>query len=104
MLMAQFENEKYCCVRPVRQYKYLPDRKYKADFAWPGFMLAVEVDGSVHRIKERFAEDCRRQNELKFAGWHVFRVTGAMVRSGEAIKVVLRALDWAERRRKPFPG
>ena len=36
---------------PERQYpvgEYGPDARLKLDFAWPGLMLAVEVDGGNH--------------------------------------------------------
>lgn len=75
-----------------RQYKPLPDRKFALDFAWPEYKLAVEVDGMVHRIKERFEADAERHNLLLDAGWRVYRVTGKMVRSGAAADLLLRLL------------
>ena len=76
----------------VQQFQYLPTRKFKADFAWPDKKLALECDGMVHRIKERFEADVERHNELLMAGWRVFRVTGKMVRDGRAIELVRKII------------
>jgi very-short-patch-repair endonuclease len=86
---------------PERQYKYLHDRKFKADFAWPKNMagyppemkpLAIEVQGMVHRVKKQFESDAVKHNTLTEAGWTIYYVTGKMIRSGDAIKLVERIL------------
>ena len=32
---------------PVREYRFLPDRKFRIDFYWPEAKLAVEIEGGI---------------------------------------------------------
>lgn len=77
---------------PVRQYRYLPDRRYRADFAWPDKRLSLEVDGAVHRIKGSFAAGFERDFLLKRAGWMVIHVGRAQVKNGDALKWITEML------------
>ncbi len=79
--------------RPTRQYRPLPDRNYKLDFAWPDRKIALEVDGAVHRIKGTFARSFEREYFLKMAGWTVLHVGGAEVRSGAALDWITNILE-----------
>lgn len=74
--------------QPVRQHPVLGSRKWVLDFAWPGRMLAVEVDGGVHRISDKFRRDLERHNVLQVLGWRVLRFSPADVRSGRAALAV----------------
>src|SRR3954465_14993126 len=38
----------------IQQYQPLPPRKWTLDFAFPNLKLAIEVQGMVHRIKDKF--------------------------------------------------
>jgi very-short-patch-repair endonuclease len=66
----------------------------RADIAWPDRMVLVEFDGEVHRQREVFVHDLRRQNQLIAAGWIVLRFTSADVlgRPGEVVAEIRRAL------------
>jgi hypothetical protein len=59
----------------------------RADLAWPDRKLLVEFDGNVHRERDVFVNDLRRQNRLVAAGWTVLRFTSADV-LGHPDKVV----------------
>lgn len=62
---------------PVRQYKFLPDRKFLWDFAWPDELLAVEIQGgsfmarSGHTSLAGQTRDCEKQRLAVAAGWRV---------------------------------
>lgn len=62
---------------PVRQYKFLPDRKFLWDFAWPEDYLAVEIQGgsfmakSGHTSLSGQSRDCEKQRLAVAAGWRV---------------------------------
>lgn len=71
--------------RPTREYRALPNRKYRMDFAWPDCKFALECDGSVHRIKARFLSDIERHNLITLAGWKVLRVGRLQIKSGQAM-------------------
>ncbi|MEH3136778.1 MAG: type IV toxin-antitoxin system AbiEi family antitoxin domain-containing protein [Mycolicibacterium neoaurum] len=49
---------------------------YKVDVAFPGLMVAIEVDGwAFHSDPDKFVKDRRRQNYLVLNGWTVIRFT-----------------------------
>lgn len=66
----------------------------RADLAWPDRRVLVEFDGDVHRERDVFVNDVRRQNQLVAAGWVVLRFTSADVlgRPDEVVAQVRRAL------------
>jgi very-short-patch-repair endonuclease len=66
----------------------------RADLAWPDRKVLVEFDGDVHRERDVFVNDVRRQNALVAAGWTVLRFTSADVlgRPDEVVAAILRAL------------
>ncbi|WP_448641381.1 DUF559 domain-containing protein [Geodermatophilus sp. URMC 63] len=66
----------------------------RADLAWPDRRVLVEFDGDVHRERDVFVEDLRRQNRLVAAGWTVLRFTSADVlgRPDEVAAEIRRAL------------
>ena len=66
----------------------------RADLAWPDRKVLVEFDGDVHRERDVFVRDLRRQNRLMAAGWTVLRFTSADVlgRPDEVIAEIRRAL------------
>ncbi len=49
----------------------------RVDLAWPERLVLVEFDGDVHRERQVFVNDVRRQNGLVLAGWVVLRFTSA---------------------------
>ena len=51
----------------------------RADLAWPDRRVLVEFDGDVHRDRDVFVRDLRRQNQLVAQGWIVLRFTSADV-------------------------
>ena len=51
----------------------------RVDLAWPQMGVLVEFDGDVHRERDVFVNDARRQNGLVLAGWTVLRFTSADV-------------------------
>ncbi len=71
---------------PVREFKYVHGRRFRLDFAWPDRMIGVEVQGMVHRIKKRFEADIEKRALGLLAGWRIMEVSGASIRSGQAVK------------------
>ena len=64
------------------------------DLAWPERRVLVEFDGDVHRKRDVFVNDLRRQNGLVLAGWVVLRFTSADVRGRPewVVELIRRAL------------
>jgi hypothetical protein len=66
----------------------------RADFAWPDRRVLVEFDGDVHRERDVFVRDTRRQNLVVAAGWTVLRYTSAdaLGRADDMVEEIRRAL------------
>jgi hypothetical protein len=83
---------------PERQYYYARPRKLRADFAWPDVMLLCECQGGVwsrraHGSITGILADIDRLNAATISGWRLIRVTPDMVKNGEALKLIERALQ-----------
>ena len=79
----------------VREYKFHPGRKWRADFCFHNEKLLIECEGGIwtqgrHVRGKGFQDDCEKYNEATLLGWRVLRVTGKQVASG-------KALEWVER-------
>lgn len=83
---------------PQREYRFHPVRKWRFDFAWPTIKLALEIDGGTwagkasHASGSGIARDMEKINEAILLGWRVLRSTSGMVKSGEALNLVRRAI------------
>lgn len=81
-------------LRPVAQHWVeVGPKRYRLDLAFPGLMLAIEVDGSHHEEKPAKGADAIRQAALEAAGWTVERIRAATFTSDlvRAIETVRRA-------------
>jgi very-short-patch-repair endonuclease len=84
---------------PEREYRFDPVRRWRFDFAWPGHMLAVEIDGvtrgrgvGAHQRCDGLERDYEKGNSAQLAGWTVLHFTPRQVRAGVAIAVIKEAL------------
>jgi very-short-patch-repair endonuclease len=73
---------------------------WRFDFAWPQFMVAVEVEGGIwnngaHVRGKHVSSDCEKASEAAIAGWRVLRVTGDQIKAGLAIGWIERAINAA---------
>lgn len=79
------------------EYRFAPERRFRADVAFPDRRILAEVDGGVfatsrHTTGTGFTNDCVKMNLAAEQGWRCFRFTTAMVRSGAAITQLRRVL------------
>lgn len=67
--------------RLYREYRPLPDRRFRIDLAIPDVALAIEVDGFANhgRSLRGFKRDRLRQNALTIAGWRFLRFFPAQI-------------------------
>lgn len=80
-----------------REFKFLPDRKFRADFLLPGKVL-VEIEGGVwiqggHTRGGGYSKDCEKYNLAQLNGYKVFRFTPQMVESGWALAIISAILS-----------
>ena len=81
---------------PEPEHHFAPPRRWRFDFAWPDYNLAVEVEGGTwsrgrHTRGAGFEKDCEKYNEAALLGWTVLRFTTSMVEDGRAINMIERA-------------
>lgn len=65
--------------------KPVPGKNYRIDFAWPDYMLAVEIEGGIemygrHNRPEGYTKDVIKYNAAQEHGWLVYRITKIMLR------------------------
>lgn len=87
---------------PVREYRFIPGRMYRADFAWPNVKLLVECEGGVfarrgqgggwHQSVGGYLDDCRKYTLAALYGYRVLRYTAKEIKSGVAIGEIEQAL------------
>ena len=78
---------------PVREFKPIPNRRWRVDFAWPEYGLLVEIEGGTwsggrHTRGKGFEDDCRKYGRLVLDGWRVLRFTSGMVEDGSALEML----------------
>ena len=76
-----------------RQHRYVPGRRFRADFALPAYRLLIEVVGGVytrqaHGSVTGVLKDIDRLNRGTILGWRMLRVTPQMVEDGTAKEMV----------------
>ena len=87
----------------LAEYRFDPERRWRADFAFLEARLLVEVEGGAwsngrHTRGKGFEADCEKYNEMTLQGWRLLRVTTGMVEDGRALGYIMRALaDWVGR-------
>jgi very-short-patch-repair endonuclease len=74
---------------PVEEFRFDPNRRWRFDFAWPHYRIAVEVEGGIwmggrHNRPVGYAKDLEKYNKAAKDGWRVFRFTPQQFKNGEA--------------------
>ena len=80
-----------------REVRFHPPRRWRFDFAIPDLKIAIECEGGIysngrHVRGKGFENDCEKYNQAVLDGWRVLRFTGRMVKSGEALQTIERAV------------
>ena len=91
---------------PAPEHRFCPPRRWRFDWAFVVWKLAVEVEGGSwtggrHTRGAGFERDIEKYAEALCLGWRVLRVTPEMVRDGRALGyleriVLLGAVEWAQ--------
>jgi very-short-patch-repair endonuclease len=95
--------------KPEREFRFDAVRRWRFDFAWLEFGIAVEVDGGTlsrgrHVRPQGFEADAEKMNAATTAGWKVFRYTSTHVRSGYAVAQLRVELERAARAKHGLPA
>ncbi len=83
--------------RPIPEFRFHPDRKWRFDWAWPAQAIALEIDGGAysqgrHTRGKGFIKDQEKRNEALLLGWKVFHCVPADVKDGRVFELLKRAL------------
>lgn len=78
---------------PEREARFHPTRRWRFDFLWRCWMLAVECEGGVysrgrHVRPGGFRKDAEKYNAAAMLGYRVLRFTARMIEDGTAIEAV----------------
>ena len=84
--------------KPEREMRFHPIRRWRFDFYWPTFQVALECEGAVfaggrHTRGSGFTGDCEKYNEAVCMGISVLRVTSQHIKDGSALKWLKVALN-----------
>lgn len=77
--------------RPKMNHQFLPTRGFTFDRVWLDsfgvpYKVAVEIEGSVHRIAKSSASDYEKFALALLYGWHVLRIDKITIKDGRAIQ------------------
>ena len=85
---------------PETEFKGIPGRHFRFDYAWPEQKVALECEGgtwdkgpSGHTFGTHFTKDCVKYSLAAAHGWLVIRATTDQIHSGEFVGWVRRALE-----------
>ncbi len=79
---------------PIPEFVFAPPRKWRFDWAWPGHgKIALELEGGVHRIKDKFHRDVEKYNRAALNGWLLLRCVPKDAESGAVIPLIKEAME-----------
>lgn len=84
---------KACKISFEQEYKFHPERKWRADFLITGKKILVEVEGGIwsggrHTRGKGYLGDMEKYNEAAAMGYTVLRFSTEQVKSGLALKKI----------------
>ena len=89
-------------VEVKKEYVFHPVRKWRFDYAFPDYMVAVEVDGGVwtggrHINPAGYINDMEKLNTAASMGWLVLRITTDDRFASKTIKLIKTTLKLREK-------
>ncbi len=81
----------------VREHRPFHDRKHRIDFALLPAKIAIECEGGIwiqgrHQRGQGFIDDAEKYNRLAIEGWLLLRFAGGHIKSGEALRMIEKAI------------
>lgn len=90
-------------LKPVREYRFDPIRRWKFDLALPRYSVAIEIEGGLftvgggrHNRGAGMRNDLEKYNAAILAtpSWRVLRILPEWVANGKALGLVERAVNF----------
>lgn len=82
---------------PQPEYKFHPTRKWRFDYAWPEYKLALEVDGGIwtqgrHTRGSGRLGDMEKFNHAAMLGWRILYVTPQQLCTAQTADMIRKAM------------
>ena len=79
--------------KPEPEFKFHPVRRWRIDFAWPFYKLAVEIEGGIfirgrHVRGKGFVGDMQKYNALTELGWRLLRYQPTKIDYEQIVRVI----------------
>lgn len=87
----------YGIPKPEDEYRFHPDRKWRFDYAWPDFKVALEIEGGAwtggrHNRGNGFIADMEKYNAAAQLGWRLIRITPQQVLTTKTVETLKACL------------
>jgi hypothetical protein len=82
----------------VSEHTFHHTRKWRFDFAWLDYRIALEVEGGIwvgggHNRGKGFSKDVEKYNNANLLGWHVLRCVPKDICTTDTAKMVLAMIE-----------
>lgn len=86
---------------PMKEYLFHDVRKWRFDYAFPLYRIALEVEGGVyssgrHIRPTGFLGDIEKYNTAAVLGWRVLRTTPDQLRTLRTLNMIRDAIDYGK--------
>lgn len=84
---------------PLTEHRFHVTRRWRFDYAWPDYQVALEVEGGVwvggrHTSGAGFVKDMEKYNEAACMGWRIIRCQPRQLCTMQTVETLRRALQW----------
>ena len=79
---------------PEREYRFYPERRFRADFAFVKQRLLIEINGGLymprsgHRTAKGVLRDMTKANLAALGGWLYLQFSADQVQDGSALNII----------------
>lgn len=84
--------------KPEREYRFHDTRRFRFDFAWPEYRLAVEIEGGIwinggHNRGVGYSKDMEKYNLATLRGWRVLRFAPKDIKNENTYLMIKECLE-----------
>ena len=85
--------------KPVLEYRFHPVRRWRFDYSWPEYRIALEVEGGIwkkgggrHNRPVGMLKDIEKYNTANELKWHVLKCTPQTLMTTATVEMVKRTI------------
>ena len=87
--------------KPVQEFRFDETRRWRLDFAWPEYKVALEIDGGIfvnggHNRGAQIMKTWEKENTAACMGWRFIKCQPKDVLKLSTIETLKKALSWAQ--------